>query len=68
MMERLTCTGCGATFGCGRAPGEERCWCGSLPRVMPVPEPGASCLCPACLQKEIERRAVPQREDHPPGE
>lgn len=60
-MERLTCAGCGAMFECGRGPGEARCWCADLPQVMPVPDLGAPCLCPACLEKEIERRAAPEK-------
>lgn len=54
-MERKTCP-CGAVFPCGRAPGEERCWCAGQPQVMPVPPLGSACLCPGCLEREIARR------------
>ena len=56
-METRTCLRCGAAFGCGRGPGEERCWCAEKPRIIPVPVPGSDCLCPGCLEKEIERLA-----------
>jgi hypothetical protein len=35
------------------AQGKEHCWCMSLPAVMPVCA-NAKCLCPNCLQREIE--------------
>ncbi len=45
----LTCTRCGAKFGCRPAGG---CWCMDLPHDVALPPPGdaaASCLCPDCL-------------------
>lgn len=52
-----TCARCGATFTCGMAAGQERCWCQDLPPAPPLPE--ASCLCPECLKKEISKRKKP---------
>jgi len=42
------CLGCGSDFECG-AGGAAPCWCAQYPRVMPVPQGGAGCYCPACL-------------------
>jgi len=55
MVEKI-CPGCGASLRCGRAPGQDRCWCAELPRIMPVPDPAAGCYCPECLAREIQRR------------
>jgi len=45
----LTCTRCGAEFGCRPAGG---CWCMDLPHDVALPPPDdatATCLCPDCL-------------------
>lgn len=53
-MEQKRCDGCGASFGCGSAEG--RCWCAGLPQVLPLPDAGKDCLCPACLEREVAGR------------
>lgn len=50
-----TCSRCGATFRCGNIGGDATCWCAALPPVLP-PDPKATCLCPACLQAEVDAR------------
>lgn len=50
-----TCAQCGATFGCGDEAGEQSCWCGELPPLMPMDE-SKPCLCPPCLKQELRRR------------
>jgi hypothetical protein len=49
-----TCPQCGAAMRCGAVSGDATCWCFDLPRVIAVPTPQASCLCPACLQQLID--------------
>ena len=44
----LTCSSCGASFGCGAEDPDHDCWCASFPPVTPSAARG-SCLCPACL-------------------
>ncbi|MDO8370903.1 MAG: cysteine-rich CWC family protein [Polaromonas sp.] len=59
-----SCPRCGAAFRCGMVGGDAECWCVTLPHVMPVPSStssstdtsGASCFCPACLQKITDDR------------
>ena len=48
-----TCSECGATFSCGPAPGNERCWCDELPPLDPNKFPGRDCLCSQCLAKAV---------------
>jgi len=49
------CPRCGASFACGIAAGESRCWCFNLPNVIPLPSiDGEGCLCPDCLRAAIE--------------
>ncbi|MDP1953831.1 MAG: cysteine-rich CWC family protein [Polaromonas sp.] len=58
------CPACGAAFRCGMVGADAQCWCVKLPHVMPVPasapttpsSTGASCFCPACLQKITDDR------------
>lgn len=51
------CERCGATFRCGLdAP--QGCWCARRPVLTAAPRPGASCLCPDCLQAAHERERV----------
>ncbi|WP_087048022.1 cysteine-rich CWC family protein [Caballeronia ptereochthonis] len=54
------CAQCGAPFRCGMLAGDAACWCATLP-ALPLDRlrPGVSCLCPACLAREIERAARP---------
>lgn len=57
------CPGCGTAFTCGLAAGLERCWCFNLPHVIPVADAShEGCLCPACLQKVIDRVLKDQQE------
>ena len=58
-----TCESCGAAFTCDIERGEKSCWCFELPKVMPVEE-GKSCLCPACLKREIARRTAESSSQH----
>lgn len=57
------CPGCGVVVPCGIAAGGTTCWCmapvgdegnaasaGTTVRL-PLPEVGARCYCPACLEK-----------------
>jgi hypothetical protein len=48
------CPQCGAEFVCGKEAGLDRCWCGDLPRVMPVVDDGSGCLCRDCLSAAID--------------
>ena len=50
------CARCGAKFECGMTQGLSHCWCEDLPKVLPV-KPGAACLCPDCLKKEIAEQS-----------
>jgi hypothetical protein len=34
---------------------EQGCWCSQFPDVVPMPTEPAGCLCPKCLQAEIDR-------------
>jgi hypothetical protein len=45
------CPRCKSVFSCF----DENCWCSKLPPVMPLSE-NSECLCPACLEKEIEKK------------
>ena len=47
-MKTLSCSSCGAAFGCGAQDADHDCWCASFPPVAPSAERG-TCLCPACL-------------------
>ncbi len=47
-MKRLRCEFCGAEFACNP---EGDCWCKHVPAVLPVPDAGASCICPCQLKK-----------------
>lgn len=67
-----SCPRCGAAFRCGMVGGDSECWCVQLPHIMPVPSnpsttatgtAGASCFCPACLQKITDDR----QHDAPPA-
>ena len=54
------CARCGAVFECGMKAGVEHCWCADLPPIAPNAAL-ASCLCPRCLQDDIEtRRSAPR--------
>lgn len=55
-----TCPECGAEFTCGPATGKARCWCDDLPPLPPSFAPEASCLCPACLAKAVEKALAPK--------
>lgn len=47
------CSRCGNKFECGHEQGKSTCWCFELPHVIPVDQ-AEHCLCPECLQKEIQ--------------
>ncbi|MBX7199968.1 MAG: cysteine-rich CWC family protein [Rhodospirillaceae bacterium] len=52
-----TCPTCGVAFTCGVDDRNTPCWCMAAPKIKP--RPGATaCLCPACLDAEIKRRAA----------
>lgn len=38
---------------CGK--GQSACWCADLPHVVAMPAQATGCLCPTCLQAEIDR-------------
>ncbi|HEX7758636.1 MAG TPA: hypothetical protein VF459_03990 [Caulobacteraceae bacterium] len=47
------CWRCAEVFACGpRQPGQA-CWCDAVP-ALPVIDPQADCLCPACLASAVE--------------
>jgi hypothetical protein len=50
------CVRCGKAFGCGRAAGENKCWCEDLPPSGLPADPAADCLCPDCLKAECDKR------------
>jgi hypothetical protein len=49
----VQCGRCGAAMSCN--PGGD-CWCAQPPHVL-APVPGTRCLCPKCLNAEIEKAA-----------
>jgi hypothetical protein len=52
---QCACPRCGASFTCGLATGESRCWCFDLPNLIPLSTIGPEgCLCPVCLRAAIE--------------
>jgi hypothetical protein len=54
------CSRCGAAFQCGMLAGEDHCWCMDLPHIMPMKDL-TRCLCPACLEQEIEGQSGDSR-------
>jgi hypothetical protein len=50
------CPQCNQEFICGLEAGLNSCWCGDLPRIMPVVADGPGCLCRDCLTQAIEER------------
>ncbi len=46
------CSNCKNRFVCEIEQGRDRCWCMDLPPVLPA-EPGASCVCPDCLSRQV---------------
>ncbi len=53
----LSCSQCGAAFGCGSQDADHDCWCASFPPVAPSAARG-SCLCPECLAAVATTTAV----------
>ncbi len=53
------CSQCGATFLCGIAAGNDRCWCFDLPPALAV-RADTACLCPACLMQAIRQKQEEQ--------
>ena len=47
------CVHCGIPFSCYT----KGCWCGELPRIMPM-ENITDCLCPACLKSRINEKLI----------
>jgi len=45
---QLACTACGARFTCDP---QGDCWCAHVDVRLPMPAPGATCLCSACLTR-----------------
>lgn len=52
------CNSCGKSFSCYTS----GCWCGELPRIMPM-ENIADCLCPVCLKSAINEKLVENKLD-----
>ncbi len=55
------CPECGRDFYCAGYAEQEGCWCADLPRVMPVRNKAAMCLCPDCLRRHIDTRLGVER-------
>ena len=55
--ESTVCHACGAPFVCGAMAGLQTCWCMEKPTGLLVVEAGASCYCPACLEKRISEQS-----------
>ena len=53
-LEPRKCAQCGTPFGCGANDPHNPCWCARYPVV--EPDPGMTCLCPACLAAAGTRR------------
>ena len=53
----LSCSQCGASFGCAAQDPDHDCWCASFPPVTPDAGRG-TCLCPACLAAVATTTAV----------
>jgi len=49
------CSVCGTAFTCGPEPGQNHCWCDTLPHVSSVAGEDQDCLCPNCLAGRRER-------------
>ena len=48
MAESKICSGCGASFGCGRSDAD--CWCTALPELPRAAlDARRDCYCPRCL-------------------
>ena len=52
MSNTKHCSVCQKEFVCGARQGEAKCWCASLPVVMPA-EFDQDCRCPDCLAQAI---------------
>ncbi|QUS41198.1 hypothetical protein RPMA_21890 [Tardiphaga alba] len=48
LSRRLTCSACGAEFGCDLS---GNCWCAEEPAKLPMPTTGGDCLCRDCLRE-----------------
>jgi uncharacterized protein (TIGR00290 family) len=53
LEKQKKCVQCGVPFSCHT----KTCWCGELPRIMPV-ENITDCLCPACLKSAINKKLI----------
>lgn len=52
------CVNCGISFSCYT----QGCWCGKLPRIMPM-ENITDCLCPVCLKSVINEKLIENNRD-----
>lgn len=52
------CVNCGIPFSCYT----QGCWCGELPRIMPM-ENITDCLCPVCLKSGINEKLIENNRD-----
>ena len=59
------CADCGAPFVCGAVAGLPTCWCMEIPTGWFEADAGASCYCPACLDKRISARRADQQASAP---
>jgi predicted Fe-S protein YdhL (DUF1289 family) len=50
------CGRCGTGFVCCAQETDARCWCDSLPHIMPLASLDERCLCPQCLAEAINTR------------
>ncbi|MRR50512.1 MAG: hypothetical protein EG825_06295 [Rhodocyclaceae bacterium] len=57
MQSNSICPRCGQTFGCGAERGERTCWCMAMPPLAGPRPAGASCLCPDCLRRALEKES-----------
>jgi hypothetical protein len=56
MVANKVCSKCSKMFGCNALSGN--CWCDNLPSLGRPMAEWTDCLCPACLEKEIEMNSV----------
>ena len=54
LSRRLTCSDCGAEFGCDLS---GNCWCAEETAKLPMPITGSDCLCRDCLRAKAAAAA-----------
>lgn len=57
------CPKCGGPLECGMKAGKESCWCADLPKVMPLKDKDAACLCRKCLEEAIALKGLEKSGD-----